>query len=99
MVRPAPLAASVSPAHKASPERRVAKAAQPPESLAQLAASARQVRKAQSERRAYKAEPRMASSAPAVAPASYTMGGLIHFLLVVAVVMVLLNLISGRKPA
>lgn len=30
---------------------------------------------------------------------SYTMGGLIHILLVVAVVMVLLNLISGRKPA
>ena len=30
---------------------------------------------------------------------SYTMGGFIHILLVVAVVMVLLNLISGRKPA
>ena len=30
---------------------------------------------------------------------SYTMGGLIHLLLVVAVVMVLLNLISGRQRA
>jgi len=30
---------------------------------------------------------------------SYTMGGLIHILLVVAVVMVLVNLISGRKRA
>ena len=30
---------------------------------------------------------------------SYTMGGLIHILLVVAVVMVLINLISGRKRA
>jgi len=30
---------------------------------------------------------------------SYTMGGLIHVLLVVAVVMLLLNLISGRKRA
>jgi Family of unknown function (DUF5670) len=30
---------------------------------------------------------------------SYTMGGFIHILLVVAVVMVLLNLISGRKRA
>jgi hypothetical protein len=29
---------------------------------------------------------------------SYTMGGFIHILLVVAVVMVLVNLISGRKP-
>jgi hypothetical protein len=28
---------------------------------------------------------------------SYTMGGLIHLLLVVAVVMILVNLISGRK--
>jgi hypothetical protein len=28
---------------------------------------------------------------------SYTMGGLLHILLVVAVVMVLLNLISGRR--
>lgn len=30
---------------------------------------------------------------------SYTMGGLIHILLVVAIVMVLVNLISGRKRA
>jgi uncharacterized membrane protein YtjA (UPF0391 family) len=30
---------------------------------------------------------------------SYTMGGFIHILLVVAIVMVLLNLISGRKRA
>jgi hypothetical protein len=30
---------------------------------------------------------------------SYTMGGFIHILLVVAVVMVLLNLISGRRSA
>ena len=30
---------------------------------------------------------------------SYTMGGLIHVLLVVAVVMVLVNLISGRRRA
>jgi hypothetical protein len=30
---------------------------------------------------------------------SYTMGGFIHILLVVAVVMVLVNLISGRKGA
>jgi hypothetical protein len=30
---------------------------------------------------------------------SYTMGGLIHALLVIAIVMVLLNLISGRKRA
>jgi hypothetical protein len=29
---------------------------------------------------------------------SYTMGGLIHILLVVAVVMVLLRLIQGRRP-
>ncbi len=28
---------------------------------------------------------------------SYTMGGFIHILLVVAIVMVLLNLISGRR--
>ena len=28
---------------------------------------------------------------------SYTMGGFIHVLLVIAIVMVLLNLISGRK--
>ena len=28
---------------------------------------------------------------------SYTMGGFIHILLVVAVIMVLVNLISGRK--
>lgn len=28
---------------------------------------------------------------------SYTMGGFIHVLLVVAIIMVLLNLISGRK--
>jgi hypothetical protein len=28
---------------------------------------------------------------------SYTIGGLIHILLVVAIVMVLVNLISGRK--
>jgi hypothetical protein len=30
---------------------------------------------------------------------SYTMGGLIHVVLVVAVVMLLVNLISGRKRA
>lgn len=30
---------------------------------------------------------------------SYTMGGLIHLLLVIAVIMVLFNLISGRKRA
>jgi hypothetical protein len=30
---------------------------------------------------------------------SYTMGGLIHILLVVAVVMLILNLISGRRGA
>jgi Family of unknown function (DUF5670) len=29
---------------------------------------------------------------------SATMGGFIHVLLVIAVIMVLLNLISGRKP-
>ena len=29
---------------------------------------------------------------------SYTMGGLIHILLVIAIVVVLLNVISGRKP-
>lgn len=29
---------------------------------------------------------------------SYTLGGLVHLLLVVAVIMVLLRLISGRKP-
>jgi hypothetical protein len=29
---------------------------------------------------------------------SYTMGGFIHILLIVAIVMVLVNLISGRKP-
>ena len=28
---------------------------------------------------------------------SYTMGGLIHILLVIALVMILLNVISGRK--
>ena len=28
---------------------------------------------------------------------SYTMGGLIHILLVIAIVMVLVNLISGRR--
>lgn len=30
---------------------------------------------------------------------SYTMGGFIHILLVIAVIMILLNLISGRKSA
>jgi Family of unknown function (DUF5670) len=30
---------------------------------------------------------------------SYSMGGLIHILLVIAIVMVLVNLISGRKRA
>ena len=30
---------------------------------------------------------------------SYTMGGFIHILLAVAIVMVLVNFISGRKPA
>jgi hypothetical protein len=29
---------------------------------------------------------------------SYTMGGFIHILLVVAIIMVLVNLCSGRKP-
>jgi len=29
---------------------------------------------------------------------SYTAGGFIHILLVIAVVMVLINLISGRRP-
>ena len=29
---------------------------------------------------------------------SYTMGGLIHALLVIAIVVVLLRIISGRKP-
>ncbi len=29
---------------------------------------------------------------------SYTMGGFIHILLVIAVVVILLRLISGRKP-
>ena len=29
---------------------------------------------------------------------SYTMGGLIHVLLVIAIVVVLLNVISGRRP-
>jgi hypothetical protein len=29
---------------------------------------------------------------------SYTMGGFIHILLVIAIVMILVNLISGRKP-
>lgn len=28
---------------------------------------------------------------------SYTMGGVIHILLVIAVIMIILNLISGRK--
>ena len=30
---------------------------------------------------------------------SYTMGGFIHILLVIAIVMVLVNLISGRRQA
>ena len=30
---------------------------------------------------------------------SYTMGGFIHILLVVAIIMVLVNIISGRKQA
>jgi hypothetical protein len=30
---------------------------------------------------------------------SYTMGGFIHVLLVIAIVVVLVNLISGRRPA
>jgi hypothetical protein len=29
---------------------------------------------------------------------SYTMGGVIHVLLVVALIMILVNFISGRKP-
>ena len=29
---------------------------------------------------------------------SYTMGGLIHILLVIAIVVVLLNVIGGRRP-
>jgi len=29
---------------------------------------------------------------------SYTLGGFIHILLVIAVVMILVNLISGRRP-
>ena len=29
---------------------------------------------------------------------SYTMGGFIHILLVVAIIMVLVNVISGRRP-
>lgn len=29
---------------------------------------------------------------------SYTMGGLIHILLVIAVIVVLLNVISGKRP-
>ena len=29
---------------------------------------------------------------------SYTLGGIIHILLVVALIMVLLNLFSGRRP-
>lgn len=29
---------------------------------------------------------------------AYTMGGFIHVLLVIAVIMVLVNLINGRKP-
>ncbi len=29
---------------------------------------------------------------------SYTMGGLIHILLVIAVIVIVLRLISGRKP-
>ncbi|BCS54813.1 lmo0937 family membrane protein [Geobacter sp. SVR] len=29
---------------------------------------------------------------------SYTMGGLIHILLVVAIIVVLLNVIQGRRP-
>jgi uncharacterized membrane protein YtjA (UPF0391 family) len=30
---------------------------------------------------------------------SYTMGGFIHILLVIAVVVLLINLITGRRPA
>ena len=29
---------------------------------------------------------------------SFTMGGFIHILLVIAIIMVLVNLLSGRKP-
>jgi predicted ferric reductase len=29
---------------------------------------------------------------------SYTMGGFIHILLVIAIIMILVNLLSGRKP-
>ena len=29
---------------------------------------------------------------------SYTMGGLVHILLVIAIIVVLLNIIQGRKP-
>ena len=29
---------------------------------------------------------------------SYTMGGLIHILLVIAIIMVLVNIIQGRRP-
>ncbi|WP_153116599.1 lmo0937 family membrane protein [Rhodocyclus tenuis] len=29
---------------------------------------------------------------------SYTMGGLIHILLVIAIIVVLLNIIQGRRP-
>jgi hypothetical protein len=29
---------------------------------------------------------------------SYTMGGLIHILLVIAIIMVLVNVIQGRRP-
>jgi hypothetical protein len=29
---------------------------------------------------------------------SYTMGGFIHILLVIAIIMVLINLFSGRRP-
>jgi hypothetical protein len=29
---------------------------------------------------------------------SYTMGGFIHILLIIAIIMILVNLISGRKP-
>jgi hypothetical protein len=29
---------------------------------------------------------------------SYTMGGFIHILLVIAIIMVLVNIIQGRKP-
>ena len=30
---------------------------------------------------------------------SYTMGGLIHILLVIAIIVILVRVISGRKPA